>query len=155
MKNFPKIVLEKIIVPALSEIGLYSDEAADMVLVTGAVESGYRHVRQIGGPALGLFQMEPRTHDDLWKSWLGATSRQHVLDGLQRITDRPGDSSELEVNPWYAAAMCRIHYMRDPKPLPAAGDRRGQAAYWKRVYNTPAGKGTEGDFMSRVMRVLT
>ena len=61
---------------------------------------------------------------------------------------------ELEVNPWYAAAMCAIHYMRDPKPLPKAGDRMEQAAYWKRVYNSPVGRGTVGGFLEKVTAII-
>ena len=48
----------------------------------------------------------------------------------------------------YAAAMCRIHYYRDKEPLPNAGDISRQAEYWKRVYNTPAGAGTEAEYLA-------
>jgi hypothetical protein len=59
----------------------------------------------------------------------------------------------LETDDAYAAAMCRVHYWRmgqivGQKPLPAAGDLAGMAAYWKRFYNTPAGGGNVGEFIA-------
>ncbi len=150
-----QFINDYVINPALIAINSYSDDRADMVLVTGAAESLYRHVRQNGGgPALGWFQMEPRTHDDIWRNFLGSSRRIHLLEGLQKLTDRPGAAWEMEINPWYAAAMCSIHYMRDPKPLPDTGDRAAQAEYWKRVYNTSAGQGTIGGFLEKVTAIL-
>ena len=147
-------IRDHVITPALVAIDSYSDDRADLVLVTGAAESLYQHVRQINGPARGWFQMEPRTHDDIWNNFLGHSQRQHLLDGLQELTDRPGIYYELEVNPWYAVAMCAIHYLRDPKPLPEAGARMEQATYWKRVYNTPAGRGTISEFLEKVTATI-
>lgn len=147
-------IKEHVIVPALSDINAYSDDAADMVLKTGAAESLFQHVRQIGGPALGWFQMEPATHDDIWCNFLGSTSRQYLIDGLHKLSKRLGIAAELEVNPWYAAAMCRIHYMRFSERLPAAGNNLAQAEYWKKYYNTSAGHGTPGEFLERVTAVL-
>lgn len=149
-----KYVENNVIAPALIAINSYSDDAADMVLTTGAAESLYRHVRQVNGPALGWFQMEPATHDDIWRNFLGATSRQHLLDGLQSLSKRAGVAKELEVNPWYAAAMCRIHYLRNPQAIPDAGDRAAQAAYWKKWYNTKLGAGTTGGFLEKTYEVL-
>lgn len=149
-----EFVKNHVILPALIAIDSYSDDRLDMVFVTGAAESLYNHIRQIEGPALGWFQMEPKNHGDIWGNFLGQTKKQHLVDGLMKLTDRPGVPHELEVNPWYSAAMCAIHYMRDPKPLPRAGNRLEQAAYWKRVYNTPAGAGTTGGFLEKVTAVM-
>jgi len=140
-------IKEHVIVPALVEIDCYSDAAMEMVLLTGLIESKYEHVRQGGGgPALGWFQMEPATHDDIWRHFLGGTRTLDIVDGLRSMTylHRIGVAKELEVNPWYGAAMCRVHYLRDPRKLPKAGDRLAQAEYWKVVYNTHKGKGNVG-----------
>lgn len=139
-----------IITPALQAINSYSDDRLDMVFVTGAAESLYKHIRQIKGPALGWFQMEPKTHDSLWNSFLGSSKRRGLVNGLAYLSKTPGDFHELEVNPWYAAAMCAIHYMRFPEPLPRAGDRMAQAVYYKEYYNTVAGKATVGGFLEKV-----
>lgn len=143
-----KLIREHIIIPSLTAINSYSDEACALVLETGMCESGYRAVRQSGGgPALGYWQMERATHDDIFKNYLGGSSRKHLLDGLHFLSDRVGDYKELEVNPFYAAAMCRIHYLRSPKPIPKT--RQERAELWKSVYNTPMGKGSPGEYLER------
>jgi hypothetical protein len=43
--------------------------------------------------------------------------------------------------------MCRLHYRRVPEPLPDAEDINGLAAYWKKYYNTKAGRGSESEFI--------
>lgn len=151
-----EFVKKHVIIPALQAINSYSDDRLDMVFVTGAAESLYQHVRQIGGgPARGYWQMEQATHDDLWRNFLGQSSRRHIVNGLAYLSKRPGVPYELEVNPWYAAAMCAIHYMRFPEPLPKAGNRMAQAVYWQEYYNTHEGKGTIGGFLEKVTQVTT
>ena len=93
----------------------------------------------IDGPALGLWQMERATHDDIWTHFLNGRTKLglNVLGPYYKpdVTRMVWDLS-------YACAMCRIHYLRCSDALPPAGDIAGQAAYWKRWYNTPLGKGT-------------
>lgn len=151
-----RLIRDYVITPALIAIDAYSDEALDMILFTGAVESRYEHVRQVNGPALSWFQIEPRTHDDIWSNFLGYTGRQHLIDGLLDLSSKTtiGVARTMEVNPWYAAAMCRIHYMRDRQKLPEVGNRQAQAEYWKRVYNTKHGKGTIGKARELAFEVL-
>jgi hypothetical protein len=52
---------------------------------------------------------------------------------------------EMIWNLQYAAAMCRIHYVRKPGLIPITVT--GQALYWKKHYNTELGKGTESEFV--------
>jgi len=147
-------IRKHIIIPALQAIESYSDDRLDMVFVTGGAETQYKHIRQIGGgPAHGLFQQEYADHNDIWKNFLGQTEKQHLVRGLSWLSKRPGVPHELEVNPFYAAAMCAIHYMRFPEPLPKTGSRMAQAVYWKKYYNTSEGKGTVGEFLERVTEV--
>lgn len=152
----------KIIAPALIEIGAFSTAAEQLVMATGMAESLYKHDRQIAryengqpvyGPALGFWQMEPATHNDIWRNYLGFTRRQGLVDGLRRLSKRV-DPEALVLSPQYAAAMCRIHYLRVPAPLPQAGDWRGMAEYWKRYYNTPLGKGTVDGFLQKIAPVI-
>lgn len=148
------LVSTHIVAPALDAFGLYlpmqirRPAALRLVLATGLAESGYAAVRQKGGgPALGWFQMERATHNDLWSRYV--LPRPALLRGLRALSDRAGESDELETNPFYAAAMCRIFYLRVPEALPGADDIDGMARYWKNYYNTPSGKGTEDDFKAR------
>ena len=57
--------------PTLRYLELWSPAAENLVIGTAAHESGgCRYLTQIGGPALGLYQIEPATHDDLWTNFL-------------------------------------------------------------------------------------
>ncbi|WP_278368680.1 hypothetical protein [Acetobacter orientalis] len=84
--------------------------------------------------------MEPATHDDLWDNFI--RYRPELQTALKRLLHgAPQFSCYLVVNPVYAAAMCRVHLLRQPDPLPAANDAAAWAAYWKQHYNTAAGAG--------------
>ena len=148
MINIPQF-RELILRPALTVIGYHSDAAEELVLGTALQESRLTYIKQLGsGPALGVFQMEPATHDDIWENWLAY--KDDVAEKLLTLAapnngEHPS-ANELIGNLWYAAAMCRIHYVRRPEALPEAGDVPGQAAYWKEHYNTYLGAGTEDEY---------
>ena len=134
--------------PALLLTDLWSREAEELLLGTAAAESQLRYVRQIGGgPALGLFQMEPATHRDCWENYLryrpelAARIDRLALPGMGRLDQLCG-------NHLYAAAMARVKYLRDPHPLPEASDVPAMAKMWKRVYNSSAGAGTVEHFVA-------
>ena len=48
--------------------------------------------------------------------------------------------------PLYSGLAARLFLVKIPAPIPSASDLPGQAAYWKRYYNTVAGKGTVWKF---------
>jgi hypothetical protein len=134
---------ETILEPVLASLGLGGGGASELLLGTALVESGLVHRRQLGGgPARGLFQMEPRTHDDIWDNFL--RYRVELAARVQQLLNSESDDRHraLENNDRYAAAMARVHYLRMPAALPSPGDRRGQAEYWKRHYNTALGAGS-------------
>lgn len=135
-----------IVIPALDVIGLNSASAVELLLGTAIQESDARYLKQIGGgPALGLFQMEPATYDDIWENYL--MHRPDLAKRVSALTRYPSNPNELVGNLWFAAAMCRVHYRRVPEPLPDAGDVEGMAAYWKEHYNTHLGAGTEEEYV--------
>jgi hypothetical protein len=54
----------QVIYPALNKMGMWSEAAGELVLGTAIVESNHTYLKQHGdGPALGLWQVEPATHD--------------------------------------------------------------------------------------------
>ena len=128
-----------LIAPTIKQIGLYSDTALNLVTGTGLVESGYRVTSQIGcGPALGWFQMEPATHDDCW--WNFLRYRPELARAVSALChDEEPSASLLQSNQSYAAAMCRVKYLRVPAPLPT-NDAQSLSLYHKRYYNTMQGK---------------
>lgn len=132
-------IKHQIIAPTLKEIGLYSDTALNLVTGTGLVESGFRATVQYGGgPALGWFQMEPATHDDCWRNYL--RYRPELANAVSSLCHGEEPSASLlRSNPAYAAAMCRVKYLRVPAPLPP-NDAQSLSLYHKRYYNTMQGK---------------
>jgi len=147
----PNQLREHVISPVLTALGLRSEAAELLVLGTACQESNLRYLKQLGkGPAWGIYQMEPNTHDDIWGNWLRYNSElaEKVLGfNIPGLYDGH-DYKEMGGNLYYATAMCRIHYRRVKAPLPAADDLPGMARYWKQYYNTPKGKGTTGEFIS-------
>lgn len=139
-----------IILPALQVIELYQPESAELVLGTCIQESHLQYLKQLGGgPALGVIQMEPNTHEDIWDNFLAFRAE---LSGKVLSLAAPNGgahprANELIGNLWYACAMCRVHYLRAPDALPGQGDYEGQAAYWKEHYNTIMGSGTEEEYL--------
>ena len=129
-----------IIAPTLRKIGLYSPAALNLVAGIGLVESGYRTRRQVDGPALGFWQMEPATERDCWVNFL---EYRPLLAGLIRKVANPSNPSPdlLLTNDAYAAAMCRIRLYRSPDPIPDADCAVALCRAWKLEYNTIAGAG--------------
>lgn len=132
-----------IVRPALKHIELHSPAAENLVVGTALVESRGRFVKQVGGgPALGLWQMEPATQRDIHENYL--RFKPQLRESVELLMTALGEDDETEImgNLFFGAAMCRVHYWRVPDALPAAGDYEAMAAYWKSHYNTPRGAGT-------------
>ena len=143
-----------VIRPALSKINLWSPSAEELVLGTAIVESGLTYIRQWGdGPALGLWQVEPSTQNDLYTNFLHYRPELGSKLIELRATGLSLDEN-LATNLMYGAAVCRLCYYRKPDALPAAGDIEGQAAFWKQHYNTPLGKGTVTKYVYKVQKII-
>ena len=133
--------LKGVIAPVLKHMDMDSPDARKLILGTAMAESNLEYLYQIGGgPALGLFQMEPTTHEDIWLNYL-----THRKDIQMKLVDlcypaKIGNGPEQLIgNHCYAAAMARIHYWRHSDPLP--DNPHDLTLYWKRLYNTPGGRG--------------
>ena len=127
---------DRVIAPALDKMGLWSRAAEELVLGTAIVESGLTYLIQHGdGPALGLWQVEPATHDDLYTNFLNY--RPELGSRLMELrAPNLSIGENLTTNLIYGAAVCRLCYYRKPDALPAAGDIEGQASFWNQHYNT-------------------
>jgi hypothetical protein len=146
VRQFENLIVE----PTLKELGLYSRAALKLVMGTAITESSFKYLKQKGGPALGIYQMEPFTHDDIWKNFL--VRKKELSDNII-LASAECSSDELVYNLKYATAMCRIQYYRVPDPLPDYNDIQGLAQYWKDFYNTRLGKGKVEDFVRRTSRI--
>jgi len=150
----PDEFLRGAIRPALAALRLGGPAAERLLLGTALTESGLVHLRQVGGgPALGLYQIEPATHRDLWRTYLAY--RPALAARLLRLAapTGPGDA-QLVWNLGYATGVARLIYRRRPEPLPPADDLEGLARYWKAHFNSAAGRGGVADFLRRAGPVL-
>ena len=143
-----QMIKENIIAPIVELLPNPSESAINLLFYTGIIESNFAYIHQKNGPALSWWQIEPKTHNDIWKSYLAY--RPEISDKLNAVSDVLGDEEELKTNPFYACAMARIHYLRVPEALPKFDARAGMARYWKKYYNTELGKGTEQKFLERL-----
>lgn len=53
------------------QFGKCTFDVVELLLLTCAAESAMgKYIMQVGGPARGIFQMEPNTEKDIWENWL-------------------------------------------------------------------------------------
>jgi hypothetical protein len=147
--------------PTLQALGLWSPVAENLVLGTGAQESGLDLLNQVTGPydvtqgpGIGFFQIELATHDDIWANFLHYRAE---LAGkvAALLAPAPPRAQQLASNLAYAAAICRVDYERAPEALPDAGDAAALGAYWKRHYNTGKGAGTAEQWAANYARLCS
>ncbi len=132
----------------------YSDTAVELLMMTAAHESKLgTYLAQMNGPALGMFQMEPATEEDIWDNYLHYRPELELAIGHFSMGDRFPE--EMKWNLKYAIVMARIHYYRVPQALPEAprmdsGDpslHEQLAEYAKEHYNTQEGKATSEKYL--------
>jgi hypothetical protein len=138
-----------------------SDDAVELILATGIVESRYEYIRQMGdGPARSFWQVEPATCVD---------NLAHYLKHRPELMRKCAEASMVDLKHWQnydervwaeilekniAAGIvhCRLKYWRVPKKMPSSVE--GQAAYWKKYYNSEGGKGDPEHFVESVKKLL-
>jgi hypothetical protein len=141
-----KQLRELIIRPTLKDMGMWSEAAENLLMGTAAQESHLgSYIKQVGkGPALGIYQCEPFTHDDVVK-W----AREKYLGAIVGV-----NHDRLIYDLKYATMICRLHYYRHKMPLPQADDVEQLAVMWKTVYNTRLGKGKPEEFVKNYERYV-
>lgn len=147
-----------IIAPALKEIALYSKSAVSLLLGTAAKESncGYYLKQLEGGPAAGIYQMEPTTFHSIIDDYL---MYRPLLSGKVCKAVGVTDLGQLKFERLIydlklATIMCRLRYSWIPEELPKHDDIPGLAAYWKKYYNTKDGSGTITEFIENYERYV-
>jgi hypothetical protein len=125
---------------------LYSPEAVELLMGTAAVESllGKYRYQLSGGPARGIFQMEPTTEASIWRDMF--PYKPGLAYCCQMLAGVKGPStSALAENVVYQILMARYRYLWVKGALPKTLDEMGD--YWKRGYNTAGGRGTAESFV--------
>ncbi len=125
---------------ALLDWGLHSDHCVELLAMIAAHESlGGKYRRQVGGgPALGLYQMEPTTHDSIW-------DHSDTIHGKALKLGIKRDLSKLEFDDRYATFVARAYLAMDKNPLPKTPE--AMAAYCKHYWNR-TGKATPEKYLN-------
>jgi hypothetical protein len=132
---------------------MWSEDAEELVFLTGLVESGYDYISQIGsGIARSFWQVESATAFDAINSYLiyRDSKMERVADCMMIDPMALKSMDELELkellwgNMYAGIVFCRLKYWRIPKPIPK--DLKGKSEYWLKYYNA-GGKGTVNHFM--------
>ena len=140
--------------PKSGQVPAANPAAEELVLGTAIVESRLSFIQQLGsGPALGLWQIEPDTHRDVYDNFL--EYRQGLYDQVLSLS-APGQTFEenLTSNMQYVPLYAGSATTERLRPCLMRVTLRGQARYWKRYYNTPLGAGTEGKYIAEVEETL-
>lgn len=138
--------LRDIIRVSITPLGLWSHAAEELLMMTAAHESLLgKFTKQIGGPALGIYQMEPATLTDIHCNYIAF--RPELKKQIEHVSGvSVAHFNHLQYDPVYSSIMARIQYLRSPAALPDASDIWALAEYAKNVYNTRAGKADPADY---------
>jgi len=138
----------QVIRPTLARLGLNDGPIAlNLVLGTVAQESGGQYLAQYPtGPALGLWQIEPATHQDVLDNYVAFRPELAATLASFAAATPPRDM-QLASNLGYACAIARLIYHRAPAPLPTSSDPAQLGAYYKAHYNTAGGAATVDEFV--------
>lgn len=143
--------LEETLRPTLHKMEMYSPAAEKLLLMTACHESGgFVYDRQVDGPALSYYQIEPATLNDLYENYLSfRPERQALLDQFMPEEDIRDEGLMDAV---YATAAARLIYTRVPEALPEFADDDGMGRYCKKYWNTEAGKATAEKYINDWLR---
>jgi hypothetical protein len=124
----------------LTEIpGGYSPEAVELLIMIAAHESkSGTYLRQRSGPALGVFQIEPETHDDVWEN--GDTCPKNA-----QIMGIEWSECRLEYDLRYQIFIARQKLFMVSEQIPE--EPIDMASYAKKYWNTNRGKATHLDYL--------
>ena len=151
-------VRHSLIRPILTAMGeatpcKHSDAAENLLMGTWAHESmGGEFIKQVGGPACGIFQIEPPTAHSIINNYV--LHRKPFKDFLAKYTTEQTIEEQLITNLAFQVIIARLVYFPKTQPLPPANDIRALGGYWKAHYNTPLGKGTVDKFVDDYARYV-
>ena len=141
--------LKEAIVKILQKTQLpISEDAVNMISEVACVESNCgEYIKQINGPACGIFQIEPNTAKDILNNFL-AYRTQYKNKVMSTYINSMSLEENLMYNLAFSVAMCRAFFLRINESIPTTVEKR--AEYWKKYYNTVYGKGTVEDYIRKV-----
>lgn len=126
----------------------YTRNVEQLLMLTSGHEGHFVLRTQTGGgPALGVYQMEPATFNDIVVNVLAY--KQDLKRKIQAYCGTPiFDPNMLQNNDKLATCFTRLQYLRFPEPIPMFNDIENMWKLYKLRYNTPLGKATKEEFMN-------
>lgn len=143
--------VKTIIEGVLSDMQQSSPAFVNLLLGTCAQESHMgEYERQIGGPALGIFQMEPNTFNDIQNNYLQYHDNLQTMVNSYMSEDRAPVPEDVVGNHQFAAAMAACSYMRHGIPFSTLDPNNAAQMYiyYKKYYNSAGGAATEQEFLT-------
>ena len=132
-----------VIEPTLQDMKCWSQQAEDLLVMIVAHESVKgEYLHQVKGPAIGIFQMEPKTHDDVMSYIKKKRPVLYLL--LERYTGI-NHSSLMAGNLYYATFMARCFFLRFLEAIPE--NHVEMSLYAKKYWNTTLGSATPNDYL--------
>ncbi len=133
---------EDIVAPTLGALQIRNANMAELLVFTCAVESaGGTYVRQIKGPALGIYQIEPATFTDLFVNYVLRKPDIANLFTLNLGMHRMPQPEEVITNLSLATACTAMLYQYRKARLPADSKLTSEQLWdiYKPLYNTVKG----------------
>lgn len=133
---------------------IYSEDAVELLMMTAAQETLLgKYIRQVRGPALGVFQMEPGAYNHLFNNYITRGDKEWLHNAYELyISYGASWRDRMMADIPYQIVLARIYYLRYPEPLPSSSDREAMAQYYKRYWNTSLGKATVEEAIARYER---
>ena len=130
---------------------LWSERAENLLVMTMAHESnGGYYLDQDSGPAIGVYQMEEATFNDIWRRYLfGRPELEAKIMSACNLHHIP-DAGEMAGNLYLATAMARVFYCRVYTKIP--DDLQEMAQYCKKYWNTEEGKATADQYYGAYLK---
>ena len=123
----------------LFEFGSYSASAVELLAMICAHESlGGRYRKQVGGPALSIYQVERIAHDDVW-------NRHRSIKANALKVGIKCDWAQMEHSDRYATFVARHIIALDPNAIPT--DPTQMAEWCKKNWNK-GGKATAEKYLN-------
>lgn len=124
------------------------NSAVYLLCETAAAETQYGTYRDLtpNGAGRGVCQCDEIAFKDVQQR-----TRQADVDAVKAAFDfdlKKVQWDDLNLSPLLAFVFARLHYKLKPEAIPQT--LFGRAAYWKKYYNTVAGKGSAEEYIARV-----
>lgn len=134
--------LRNIISGVMNYLGEKDSKWVDLLMITSQLESelGYL-VKQVKGPAQGIFQVEPETEADIWKIFLSKNRNPNLAEKIKKLKFEANVNGidQMQMNIAYNCAMAYCIY-KWRKVDPSVMNIVEMLIIYKKAYNTPKGK---------------